>query len=73
MKHELYPVPCPECGEAQNAMPGGFSPEKDPFGPVSCMVCGHQFNREEYLVGLAQVTVARRRAAASNVVPFKRG
>jgi len=49
---EIMPVPCPHCGEAQNVTPGGFDPEAEPFGPVSCMVCGRKFGRDEYLTGL---------------------
>ena len=47
----ITPVPCPDCGEAQNVTPGGFDPEAEPFGPVTCMVCGHEFTRDEYRVG----------------------
>ena len=50
-------------------MPGGFDPDRDPFGPVNCMVCGHEFSREEYLAGLAQVAAQR---GAGNVVPLRR-
>ena len=46
----ITPVPCPDCGEAQNVTPGGFDPEVEPFGPVTCMVCGHEFTRDEYRV-----------------------
>lgn len=35
-------------------MPGGFDPAAEPFGPVLCMVCGHEFTREEYLAALEQ-------------------
>ncbi len=33
-------------------MPGGFDPDDEPFGPVTCVVCDHQFSREEYLTRL---------------------
>ena len=49
MTVKTLPVPCPECAEAQNVIPGGFTPEADPFGPVTCMVCGHEFTRDEYM------------------------
>ena len=52
MSEHPIPVPCPQCGEAQNMIPGGFTPEADPFGPVTCMVCGHEFTKDEYLAGL---------------------
>jgi len=48
----IIPVPCPECGEAQNITPGGFDPEAEPFGPVSCMVCGRYFAQDDYLAAL---------------------
>lgn len=70
MARDLYPVSCPRCGEAQNSMPGGFDPERDPFGPVTCMVCGRDFTRDEYLAGLARVTA--RRHPGGNVVPLRR-
>ncbi|MAY68560.1 MAG: hypothetical protein CMM77_15710 [Rhodospirillaceae bacterium] len=70
MAKELYPVPCPQCGEAQNVMPGGFDPDRDPFGPVTCMVCGNNFARDDYLDGLARATA--RRKPGSNVVPLRR-
>ncbi|MEE8350572.1 MAG: hypothetical protein V3R37_00050 [Rhodospirillales bacterium] len=50
----VLPVPCPQCGEAQNVIPGNFDPEDEPFGPVSCMVCGRDFVREDFLSGLKQ-------------------
>ncbi|MCF3627755.1 hypothetical protein RJ527_06740 [Thalassospiraceae bacterium LMO-SO8] len=70
MARELYPVSCPQCGEAQNVMPGGFDPDRAPFGPVTCMVCGNNFTRDDYLSGLAQATA--RRKPGSNVVPLRR-
>ncbi len=54
MTMTVLPVPCPQCGEAQNVIPGNFDPEGEPFGPVSCMVCGRDFVREDYLAGLKQ-------------------
>ncbi len=51
MTPTITPVPCPQCGEAQNVISGGFSPEAEPFGPVTCMVCGHEFTRDEYMTG----------------------
>ena len=53
------PVPCPECAEAQNKTPGGFTPEAEPFGPVTCMACGHEFTKDEYGAGL-KVRLAER-------------
>jgi hypothetical protein len=70
MARELYPVSCPNCGEAQNAMPGGFNPDRDPFGPVTCMVCGNDFSREDYMAGLERA--AARRRPGSNVVPLRK-
>tara|TARA_R110000796_G_scaffold18284_4_gene55418 strand:+ start:650 stop:865 length:216 start_codon:yes stop_codon:yes gene_type:complete len=70
MARELYPVSCPHCGEAQNVMPGGFDPDRVPFGPVTCMACGNNFTRDDYLSGLAQATT--RRKPGSNVVPLRR-
>ncbi len=49
MPPAISPVPCPQCGEAQNVTPGGFDPEAEPFGPVTCMACGHVFTRDEYM------------------------
>lgn len=54
MPETIYPVACPICGECQNILPGGFQPQAEPFGKVSCMVCNHQFSRLEYLAGLAR-------------------
>ncbi len=48
MSPAITPVPCPDCGEAQNVTPGGFTPGAEPFGPVTCMVCGHEFTGDEY-------------------------
>ena len=61
MALDIMPVPCPHCGEAQNVIPGGFDPEAQPFGPVSCMVCGRKFSRDEYLAGLRARIDARHR------------
>ena len=52
MPMTVIPVTCPECGEAQNILPENFDPEADPFGPVSCMVCGQYFTQDDYLAGL---------------------
>ena len=52
MHRELFPVPCPQCGESQNVTPGGFNPDANPFGPVICMICGRAFSYDEYLTGL---------------------
>ena len=48
----IVPVSCPNCGEAQNITPGNFDPGAEPFGPVTCMACGREFGREEFLAGL---------------------
>ena len=52
MLNRIYPVTCKICGESQNTVPGGFDPQAEPFGPVSCMVCNHQFSQSDYLTGL---------------------
>ena len=52
MHRELFPVPCPQCGESQNVTLGGFDPDANPFGPVICMICGRPFSCDEYLAGL---------------------
>ena len=52
MPIRLVPITCPRCGESQNKSAGGFDPLQEPFGPIACMVCGHDFSREEYLAGL---------------------
>ncbi len=52
MSDSLPPVACPQCGESQNIMPGGFDADKSPFGPVNCMVCGRAFTEREYKEGL---------------------
>ncbi len=52
MLDHIYPVTCQVCGESQNTVPGGFNPRAEPFGPVSCMVCNHQFSQSDYLAGL---------------------
>ena len=54
MPRELAPIACPVCAERQNVTPGGFDPERVPFGPVTCMVCRHAFTRDEYLQGLEE-------------------
>jgi predicted RNA-binding Zn-ribbon protein involved in translation (DUF1610 family) len=52
MPISIVPVPCPNCGEAQNVTLGNFDPEAEPFGPVTCMACGRKFDQDEYLAGL---------------------
>ena len=47
------PLPCPQCGEKQNAFDGGFDPDEDPFGSFRCIVCGHRFSRDEYRLAVA--------------------
>jgi hypothetical protein len=54
MTRTIVPVPCPVCGEKQNRTPGDFDPDHEPFGPVECMVCGHQFTPGEYKSALHQ-------------------
>ncbi|MEQ8505559.1 MAG: hypothetical protein RIB80_09540 [Rhodospirillales bacterium] len=71
MARDLYPVSCPNCGEAQNVLPGGFDPDRVPFGPVTCMVCGRDFSREDYLAGLDDIAAARGKTG-DNVVPLRR-
>ena len=51
MTNQTIPVPCPNCGEAQNVTPGDFDPEAEPFGLVTCMACGREFSRHEYMAG----------------------
>ena len=58
MNAQIYPVACPICGESQNALPGVFDPHSEPFGPVTCMVCNHQFSKSDYLTGLAAKAIA---------------
>ena len=48
------PARCPNCGERQNVAAGEFAPEREPFGPVHCMVCGHTFSRREFRDGLPE-------------------
>lgn len=48
----MGPARCPNCGERQNVVMGEFEPEREPFGPVHCMVCGHAFSRQEFRDGL---------------------
>jgi hypothetical protein len=48
----MGPARCPNCGERQNVAMGEFEPERQPFGPVHCMVCGHAFSRQEFRDGL---------------------
>ncbi len=50
----VVPVGCPRCGQRQNRTPGGFNPDREPFGPVQCMACGHPFTRDEYHRGWAE-------------------
>ncbi|MEK9673200.1 MAG: hypothetical protein VW268_11970 [Rhodospirillaceae bacterium] len=71
MTRDLYPVACPRCREAQNTTAGKFDPDAEPFGPVTCMVCGHDFTREQYLSGLAD-QAARRGTIMDNVIPLRR-
>ncbi len=49
----MGPARCPDCGERQNVAVGEFDPNREPFGPVHCMVCGHAFTREQFRAGLA--------------------
>ncbi len=49
---DLLPVACPRCSERQNHLPGHFDPKRLPFGPVICMTCRYQFERNEYIGGL---------------------
>lgn len=67
MANKILPVPCPRCGESQNVTPGGFDPDREPFGPVSCMVCGHRFTADEYRAGLAHRLSERE---GGRVIPF---
>ena len=50
----MGPSRCPDCGERQNVAVGEFDPNREPFGPLHCMVCGHAFTRGEFLAGLAE-------------------
>ncbi len=52
MNEPPCPVACPVCGESQNTLPGDFDPDREPFGSVHCMICGHQFTAVEYRAGL---------------------
>ena len=52
MPISIVPVPCPNCGEVQNVTLGNFDPEAEPFGPVTCMAWGRNFDQDEYLAGL---------------------
>ena len=61
MRGTYPPVPCPRCGERQNRNPGELDIDREPFGPVLCMVCGHRFSREEYLSALAVARAQRPR------------
>ena len=54
MTRTIVPVPCPVCEEKQNVTPGDFDPDREPFGPVQCMVCGHEFTPGEYKSALHQ-------------------
>ncbi len=58
--HALLPVPCPRCGESQNSMPVGFNIAREPFGPVSCLVCGYGFSRDDYEFGLFKAKTRQR-------------
>ena len=61
MTNATLPVPCPNCGEAQNVTPGDFDPQAEPFGPLTCMVCGHEFTRDEYMTGMKARLAERER------------
>lgn len=52
ISNNLLPVACSVCGECQNTTAGGIGADGLPAGPVACMVCGHPFQRDEYLRGL---------------------
>lgn len=49
----IPPVRCPKCGQRQNRFSFELDPSSEAFGPVDCMVCGRPFDREEYLMLLA--------------------
>ena len=51
---EMGPARCPDCGERQNVAVGEFDPNREPFGLVHCMVCGHTFTRREFQAGLSR-------------------
>jgi len=44
---DILPVQCPQCGEAQNTVDGILSDNLDTSN-VGCMVCGYQFESNEY-------------------------
>lgn len=54
MNQNIPPVRCPGCGQRQNRFGTAFDPDAEPFGPVDCMVCGHAFEREEYVTLLTE-------------------
>jgi len=54
MSDQIPPVRCPKCGQRQNRFGSAFDPMAEPFGPVDCMVCGHPFDRDEYLALLSE-------------------
>ena len=53
-EYQIPPVRCPQCAQRQNRFASAFDPTDDGFGPIDCMVCGHAFEREEYLSLLAE-------------------
>ena len=53
--NNIPPVPCPVCNESQNSFAGAFDPDQDPFIQVTCMVCGHVFEKDEFLSLVEQV------------------
>ena len=67
MHRELFPVPCPQCGESQNVTLGSFDPDANPFGPVICMICGRPFSCDEYLAGLEARLRALEKMASPSV------
>ncbi len=44
---DILPVQCPQCGEAQNTVDGILTETLDTAN-VGCMVCGYQFDHNEY-------------------------
>jgi len=54
LSNGIPPVRCPKCGQRQNRFATAFDPAAEEFGPVDCMVCGRSFERNEYLMLLAE-------------------
>jgi hypothetical protein len=72
MPTPLLPVSCPKCRERQNQLAGEVDLDKKRFPGARCMVCGHEFNENEYRLGLANARLEFEARRAMGLRPARR-